>query len=124
MAGKRNPAAPPGLGTEGRSFWREVVKGWEMTPDGLRLLARAARLLDTLATLDAALKGADLILAGSRGQAIANPILTERRLHELAFAQICRQLRLEDEEPGQGWSGLTNSERARKAAMARWRKQG
>lgn len=111
------PQAPKGLGTEGRRFWREINRDWEFTPDALRVLARAARLLDTLVTLDTEIDGADLIMTGSRGNPIANPILTERRLHELAFAQLCRQLGIkDDEEP----SGFSNSQKARRAAMARW----
>lgn len=120
MASK-NPSPPVGLGKDGRAFWREVVKGWDCNPDTLRLLERAARVLDTLAVLDQELESAELILEGSRGQPIANPLMTERRLHSQVFAQLVRQLRLEEAEAG-GWEGLSISERGRKAALQRWRK--
>jgi hypothetical protein len=115
----RPPQAPKGLGNEGRKFWRAVISEWRFRPDELRILARACRILDTLAKLDEELQGADMIMRGSRGM-IANPLLTERRLHEETLARLIRQLSLAD-----GEGDLANGSRSsagRTLAMARWRK--
>lgn len=119
----KNPQAPARLKAAGRKFWREVVNTHNLRPDDLRVLDRTCRVLDFLVELDQELDGAPLIVEGSRGQAIANPLITERRLHQETLARLLRQLRLEDEDSSDGWSGLSTSQRARKAAMARWRKR-
>jgi hypothetical protein len=118
--GKKALQAPKGLEAEGRRFWRQVVQEWTFRPDELRILERAARLLDTLTKLDEALVGADLIMRGSRGNLIANPLLTERRLHEETLARLLRQLGLPDEDDDQGKGSRSSA--ARSLAMARWRK--
>lgn len=123
MADIRRRRPPQGLQKEGLKLWRDVAKTHDLREDEIRLLERACRVLDTLAGLDTALDGADLILEGSRGQAIANPLLTERRLHEETLGRLLRQIGLQDEDAEPGSAGFSDSHKARRAAMARWNRK-
>lgn len=113
----KTPPYPPNLGTSGRRFWRDVSTEWELRTDELRVLERAARILDVLDRLDALFVGRDaepMMSKGSRGQVVIHPALMERRQQEQAFAALVRHLGLADEEAG------SRSSAGRSLARQRW----
>jgi hypothetical protein len=122
MANPRPPRAPSGLGTRGRKLWRAVHADFEPDLAEHELLVECCRALDKCEALAAALADAPLTPKGSRGQVVAHPLLAELRSERLLLSRLLAQLAipgLEDDDPDE-WDGLTASERARKAARARW----
>lgn len=113
--------APKGLALEGRRLWRDVLKEFDLGPAELRILEDACREVDLIDMIEAELAGADLVVTGSQGQPVAHPLAQEIRLHRAVLRQLLGALRLPEEEDD-SWSGLSTSERGRKAAMARWKK--
>lgn len=111
---------PEGLGVAGRRLWREVVAGYELRPDELVLLERAARTLDDVRRLEDALDGAPLTVPGSMGQTRANPLLVELRGMRALLAALLKQLALPDLGAGAQSDEMTPTRKARKAARARW----
>ena len=119
------PPAPADLGPAGKALWTahttwsyaDVVV--ELRPDELATLALAARTADTVDELEAAMEGEPPSVEGSRGQLIVHPLLVEIRMQRQALAALLARVNLPDGLDG-GWEGLTASQRARKAARARW----
>lgn len=112
--------APAGLGPAGRAVWRRIAadvaaQGMELRPDEAVTLEAAARQADTLATLEAALEGAPLMVRGSQGQDVAHPLLAEVRLGRDLLARLLARLNL-----GKVETPESRSRSARKAARARW----
>lgn len=116
--------APDTLGPAGASLWSDIVNmeldgaGIELRPDELAVLEQAARTADTIAALERALDGAPVVVPGSKGQDAVHPAIIELRHQRTALSTLLRRLDLPDAEDG--WEGLTSSQRARKAARARW----
>lgn len=107
--------APGGLGLGGRTLWRRVVAVYELRPDELELLESACRERDLLDRLEAELAGVSTTTAGSMGQEVAHPVLSELRQHRSTYRQLLGALKLPDE------AGETSrSSAAREAAAARW----
>jgi hypothetical protein len=74
----------------------------------------------TVAELEAAIDGADMIVPGYNGQPVAHPLLTEIRQHHLLISQTLARLKVDvPEEPGV--LGVAGVNKARSAASARWR---
>ncbi len=96
-------------------MWRRIVGAYELREDELVLLEQAARVADTLALLEAGMRGAPLLVTGSMGQQREHPLLSEARQQRGQLARLLAQLKLPD---GDGLS--TTSTKARKAAQARW----
>jgi P27 family predicted phage terminase small subunit len=119
---------PSGLRADGRRLWRSVVR--ELAGEGLVLDSREAQwllsaceLTDQLAVIKAAMAGEPLMVRGSQGQQVANPLLNEIRQHHLLISQTLARLKKPDEPAGVlGVVGATN--RARGAANRRWRGPG
>ena len=114
------------LGDAGLRLWNEVVEENERRPDELRLLSSACRLADHIESIEKALIGQDLIVKGSQGQPVAQPLLAEIRQYRSTQASLLRQLALsdeeEDQEAGTRTGPMSREESARKAAHARWAK--
>ena len=117
-----HPPAPKGLSMEARRFWRDILKEFTLGPAELRILEDAVREIDLIEKMEAELEGADLVVYGSRGQPVANPLAQEIRLHRGVLKQLLGALRLPEDESPDSWDGISASERARRAAMARWRR--
>ncbi|MGH9122034.1 MAG: hypothetical protein ACRDYC_08815 [Acidimicrobiales bacterium] len=116
--GEEKRRAPVGLNAAGRGFWRKVTTDFELDHDGLALLEQAARTLDELERLQAAVAGAELLVEGSSGQPRPHPLLAEVRAHRATLGKLLTALALPDEEDV---TPLTaTQERAQKAARARW----
>ena len=114
--------APTGLDRAGKSLWSSVAGKYELRADELRLLEDAAREADLIETLNNSLAGLPLMMKGSTGQDIVNPIYGELRQHRSALAGLLRALKLPDEDPVR--AGVDRSSAARSAANARWAKRG
>lgn len=118
----RNPGqtAPKGLTTVGRSLWRDVTTKYQLRADELRVLEAACREADLIDRLESAMPDAKLIVTGSQGQPVINPMVPELRQHRATMAQLLRQLKLPDD----GASAEQRSNQARDAANARWGNRG
>jgi hypothetical protein len=124
MTDPKPPKAPANLGAAGRTLWRSLTTveragvRIEYRPDELVTLTAAARTADTIADLEQIMTTTPLVVDGSRGQPIVHPAVVELRLQRAALTTLLRRLDLPDESSG--WDDLTASQRARKAAHARW----
>lgn len=116
------PKAPTGLGRLGAALWRDVVAVYELRPDELRVLEDACAERDLIALLSRNLKGAPLIVKGSMGQEVINPLVSELRQHRSTFAGLMRQLKLPDDSGNDSGGELSAKNRA--AAQARWSSRG
>jgi hypothetical protein len=107
---------PAGLRAQGRRLWRDVVGGYSLRADERRVLEDSCRLADVVSALERAMRGQPMVVKGSMGQDVLNPLLAEQRVHRLALAALLRQLKLPDESGGRG--ATPNQHRA--AAQSRW----
>lgn len=108
------PKAPAGLGAAGRRLWRAVGDAYDLRVDEVRVLEDACRLADTIALLEASMDGQGVLVKGSMGQPVLNPLLSEQKTHRTALAGLLKQLKLPDDAAG----GVNQ---ARSAAQSRWR---
>lgn len=112
-----NEKPPNGLSSTSRKMWREIVSKYELRTDELRVLEDACREVDLIGLLERELDGAELIVKGSMGQPVANPMISELRQHRATLQRLLAALKLPDE----GVSA-SRSAAAREAANARWRR--
>jgi hypothetical protein len=112
------PKPPRGLRSEGRELWKAVVEEFDLRPDELRLLRQAAATSDLIAAMEKEI-GTDLVVPGSKGQPVANPLLDQVQKHRMLLARLLGQLALPDDPSDRGLSAA-RSQSARKAALARW----
>jgi hypothetical protein len=122
------PRVPANLSPNGRRFWREMVGKYEFRPDELRILEDACREADLIDSLEvgmrACLASNDMMVKGSMGQLVINPMISELRQHRATLAGLLRGLKLPDEAGGELGSAAGSGERssaARHAALVRWR---
>jgi hypothetical protein len=113
-------AMPSGLGDAGRDLWSGICGKYGLRADEARVLEDAAREADLIATLDAGMAGQDLLVRGSQGQQVINPLISELRQHRSTLAALLRQLKLPDEAA----DAAARSNSARAAANARWSRRG
>lgn len=113
--------APAGLDEPGRKLWDEISGKYELRADELCTLEEACREVDLIARLDDALDGASMMVAGSMGQQVVNPLLGEVRQHRGVLARLLGYLRLPDDSEG---TAEARSTQARAAANARWSRRG
>lgn len=114
----RRPPAPSGLGDRGRALWLAVVRRYSLRVDELRVLEEAAHLADELATLNAALAGAQATVPGPGGRPQVNPLLEEVRRHRSVYLRALGALGLasadEQRDPRE------RSQAGRALARQRW----
>ena len=115
-----SPTAPTKLGAKSRRLWRWATSTYELRGDELRLLEDACREVDLIERLEKELARGDLVVAGSMGQPVTNPLLQELRQHRLVLRSLLGALHLPDEESTPAASSRSSS--AREAANARWRR--
>lgn len=84
---------PTGLSEPGRKLWRTVVKDYELEEHELRLLHEAARTVDLLNDLDAAVR-TDGVMVDSPQGVKAHPAAVEARQQRIALARLLAALRL------------------------------
>lgn len=126
MSQRKIPGAPKGLGTKARKLWRETLAQYALRADELRILEDACREFDLVDRLQADLDREDspLMVRGSQGQTVINPIISEIRQHRAQGARLLHQLKLPDVEAGEETSSeaVANARTAaaRTAAQSRW----
>ncbi|WP_067891236.1 hypothetical protein [Nocardia vaccinii] len=112
--------APRNLSAAGRKLWTKITTDYDLRADELRVLEDACRESDLIDTLEAESRGAQLVVQGSTGQPVINPLISELRQHRSTLASLFRQLKLPDE----GANPEARSASARAAANARWSRRG
>ena len=102
-------------------MWNAVWKEYEGFTIGEKtLLEQTCHVADTIDRLIAAIKTEPATVEGSRGQVRPNPLLREIREERALLKQLLVAIGLPPDDLS-SWDGLTASERARRAAMSRWR---
>lgn len=121
MSEKRSPA-PAGLGAAGVRLWVAVTAGLTLRADEYSLLEAACRCADQVEALDAVLASSGSMIAGSKGQQVLHPAIPELRQQRQVMASLLGRLDIPEGGDGLGteWDGLSASQRARRAARARW----
>lgn len=113
--------APAGLRTAGMELWSAVTGLYALRADERTVLEDACRTSDMIAVLEAGFEAEpDLMVRGSQGQKVINPIIAELRQYRASRAALLRQLKLPDESS----SPEARSTQARAAANARWATRG
>ena len=120
---RRPKTAPQGLGPKARRIWREITVVYDLRPDELRVLEDACREIDLIERLEQGLDGAKLLVKGSMGQPVANPLVQEIRQHRATLQRLLGSLKLPDDPAADG-DPRAASNAARDAAGARWRRTG
>lgn len=113
--------APQGLGDAGQSLWADITSAYDLRPDELRILESACFEMDLIARMQVESVTGDLIVRGSQGQPVANPLVQELRQHRSTLRGLLGQLKLPDED---GRAASARSEQARNAVNARWKRTG
>lgn len=105
--------APKGLATKGKKLWRETTGNYELRADELDTLEDICREADLIATLEEGLEGAPLLLKGSQGQDVVNPLISELRQHRATKKSLWQSLKLPDE-------GAADINHQRTGGHSRW----
>ena len=108
------------LGEDGQALWDSIVPQYELRPDEIRILQDACCEADIVARLELELVDADLMVKGSMGQLVASPLVSEVRQHRTTLAGLLAKLKLPDSPAGAARKRAVVSEKAVKAARARW----
>lgn len=108
--------APVGLGEKGGRLWREVTGSYKLRSDELDILEDACREADLIDKIERELERSDLMVLGSQGQMVVNPLIAEARQHRATKMSLWRRLALPD--PGATEAPVENQQRA--AAQSRW----
>ena len=101
------PKPPPGLKAAGKRLWSSVAGPFELEEHEAALLLEAARTVDLLDELEAALKRDGAVIAGREGKK-AHPAAVEARQQRIALARLLAALRLPEDAEGSkrpGWRG-------------------
>lgn len=118
--GSKPPVAPDGLTARGRALWRSVVEDFTLRPDELTVLEQACRARGRVDELAKEFAAMEIMIAGSTGQLVVNPLLMELRNHEAHVAALLARLKLKDVEAPAGGATGSRSSSARERANARW----
>lgn len=118
MVDRRKSPAPKNLGTRGLRFWKRVTGEFEFRADELVILEDACREMRMIDQLESALAGGDMIMSGSMGQPVVNPLVPELRQHRATLKSLLAALKIPD-EPVES-QGVSRSVQAREAAKSRW----
>lgn len=116
--------APAKLGKRGRRLWDAITGNYELRPDELELLADAVREADLIERMAEEMQGQPLLVEGSYGQQVANPLLAELRQHRACVASLLKALKIPDEPDTANRKSTAVTEAARKAANVRWARTG
>ncbi|WP_433597912.1 hypothetical protein ACQPXH_19165 [Nocardia sp. CA-135953] len=114
--------APDGLGSSGMALWFGVANEFELRSDELRVLEDGCREADLIDALAARLANEDLLITGSQGQTVINPLVAELRMHRNVLASLLQKLKLGD--GGEGDSPEQRSAQMRDLANRRWHPDG
>jgi hypothetical protein len=113
------PRPPTGLNDAGRRFWSAVLTEYELDEAHLERLRRICEDVSLLARERASLAKQPLLVAGSKGQRIVNPLASEIRLLSLAVEKQIAALLVPADDPGKRGREGTASDLGRKMALLR-----
>ena len=123
MAEKKRQRMPVGLasGGHGQRLWHDLTERIEFTDIELRYLENACFTLDRIAKIRRAI-GNTLIVKGSQGQQVANPLLRELRADERHFADLMARIDIPDQfaQEEQEQSQGERSAQMRAVVNSRW----
>jgi hypothetical protein len=86
--------APPGLGVRGRALWRDTLAAYQLDPLEQMALLQICRRVDELDRIDLAMRGSKPTCAGSMGQLVAHPLLSEVRQHSETLRNLVKLIDL------------------------------
>ncbi|MFH8768272.1 hypothetical protein [Streptomyces sp. NPDC017958] len=113
------PEPPSGLGAQAAQLWQDIVEAQELRSDELRVLEDACREVDLIERMHIELQTAPLVVKGSMGQDVANPLVQELRQHRGLVARLLGSLKLRDEETEER-DAQARQDQGRRAALTRW----
>lgn len=119
---KKKPTRPQYLGTQGKRLWDDLTSDIDFRPDELSILGDACRETDLIERLEKELRKADLVVKGSQGQPVANPLVQEIRQHRATKATLLRKLDIPEDDAGD--AAGNRSAHGRALANARWKMAG
>lgn len=122
MADRRKSPAPKNMGSRGLAFWNKVTGKYELRADELVVLEDACREMKLIDDLQDAMRDESMIMKGSMGQPVVNPLVPELRQHRNTLKALLASLKLPDDvsETGAGSVDEPRSVQAREAAKSRW----
>lgn len=109
-------SAPRGLENKGKRIWKDVTANYELRTDELDILEDICRESDLIDRLEKDLEGAELMVRGSQGQDVANPLVSEIRQHRATKKALWASLKLPDDSNVISIAG----NQQREAAQSRW----
>ena len=95
----RIPLAPKHLRKDTRTWWRSVVREWELQDHEQMLLTSAAETWDRIQECREVLDEEGVTYTDRFGQPKPRPEVSMERLQKLAFAKLIKALDLVDAEP-------------------------
>lgn len=116
------PKPPAGLQSAGMALWGQITGKYDLRADERTILEHACREVDLIESLSTALAEGDLMVKGSMGQPIVNPIVGELRQHRNTLGTLLGKLKLPDDDTSDSAGRV--SAQARAAAQARWSRRG
>lgn len=120
MADRRKSPAPKNMGTRGLAFWNKVTGKYELRADELVILEDACREMKLIDDLQDAMRGESMIMKGSMGQPVVNPLVPELRQHRNTLKALLASLKLPDDVAEGESVDEPRSVQAREAAKSRW----
>lgn len=127
----RKPPAPSGLSARAKRVWTRTLENYELREDELAILSDYCQELSIVDSLQAALADAPLMVRASHGGEQINPIYPELRMHRQAAMSLWKALKLPELDAGDSEDSdeervvpMSREDSARKAANARWGKNG
>lgn len=114
---------PAYLKTKGTQVWKAVTSDYVLRDDEKVLLEQICREADLVQELTAELRKLPLMMTGSMGQDVVNPLLMEIRHHRSLLADLHKKLALPDLDKSAD-AGLPDisPNQNRSAAMSKWGK--
>src|SRR5262245_56014300 len=99
---KRTKPAPQHLSKEGKTFWNRILRRYDMEEHELRVLQAAIESWERMQAAREQLGREGLTIAGREGGMRAHPCIGIERDAKASFAQLIKQLKLnEDDAPKQ-----------------------
>lgn len=115
-------SAPEGrYGAAGTSLWNQVAAVYELDPAEEMALGAACRTADEVARLEQALIECGVVVAGSKGQDRAHPLLAELRAHRLVLLRLLEAVGLDVDDVDRSFA---KSHAGRQLAHQRWDRRG
>ena len=115
---------PAGLGEQGLSLWESITGEFDFSqePGKLAILERACKTADQIAVLEEAIVGAELVVKGSTGQPVVNPMIAEARQQSGLLNTLVKSLGLPDSDEEAQAKAERRSRINRENVNKRWAK--